>query len=116
MYRYHYQVGFPTNLRKPTGKVLLEYTQHALEAANTDRYGAFGVPIELDYDQATLIEAEADRFGNVEKGVYRVRYNARFDLVLVVIIATRRVKTVWLNERADRHHSLRRELYDVPRR
>ena len=118
-YKYHYQVGFPTNLRKPKGCVELEYTDHARRAARNDRYGRIeALPRKLRLSRVQLIEAEALADGTLLKGLYRMGYNENYWLALAIAFCEEGalVKTVWLNERTDRHATLRRELYDVPTR
>ncbi len=119
-YLYHASIGFPTNLRRPSGIAALLYGPHAMNAANEDRYGVAQLPIAIELDDAhnvRLVEAEALADGTMLKGVYRVTYNRELVLVMVVSFTGLQpfVKSVWFNEKTDRHPTLRRELYDVPK-
>lgn len=113
---YHFQVGIPKELKTRFGVLQLRYTQHALSAANSDRYGAMQLPHTLDTESAKVIEVEADIFGNVVKVLYRVPHCANFNLILAVIPAEGFVKTVWLNQKNDCHKTLDRAKYTQPRR
>lgn len=110
---YHRDIGFPSNLQRPTGRLRLRYGGHAREAAQTDRYGIIRLPECIDLDRAELIEAEANWGGIVSKAVVRVGYSAVYDLVLVVL-PDGFVKTVWLNERHDVHATLKYGRYARP--
>jgi hypothetical protein len=118
-YKYHYQVGFPTNLRKPSGCVELVYTDHARRAARNDRYGRIeALPRKLRLSRVQLIEAEALADGTLVKGLYRMGYDDNYWLLLAIAFCEDGavVKTVWKNQRADQHATLQRELYSVPTR
>lgn len=105
--RYHYQIGFPKTLSLPTGIVRLTYSYHALNK------GVDSLPDVLNTTRARLIEVETDFFGKVLKVVYRVPYNAVYDLVLAVL-PNGFVKTVWLNGKYDNHATLNKNLYCCP--
>ena len=118
--KYHAAIGFPSNLRRPTGVATLVYSEHALTEAASDRYGHKGVivlPKRINLDAPnSLIEVEALADGTLLKGVYRVRYNALNDLVLVIVFGAELafVRTIWLNRKGDNHAALRYGAYDEP--
>jgi len=110
---YHYTLGFPRGFSSKVGRVNLKYGRHALEASQNDRYGAVKLPLNIDTNAAACIETEIDQ-GQVLKLVYRVPYNAGLDLVLVVIPRGSEffVKTVWLNQKTDKHLTLDVSKYE----
>jgi Na+-transporting NADH:ubiquinone oxidoreductase subunit NqrA len=115
---YHYSIGFP-DVERFSGIMQLEYSYHALNASNDDKYGMITLPNILDLtgldllDTSTrLIEMEVTN-GIMSKGVYRVKYDKRYDLVLVVL-RNGRVKTLWLNSVSDKHVTLDRSKYCTP--
>lgn len=107
---YHYSIGFP-DVERFSGIMKLEYSYHALNASNDDKYGMITLPNILDLlDTSTrLIEMEVTN-GIMSKGVYRVKYDKTYDLVLVVL-RNGRVKTLWLNSVSDKHVTLDRSKY-----
>jgi hypothetical protein len=111
---YHADLGFPENAKTQHGKMLLDYSPHALSAALDDRYGnILNLPKSLDTTNAQVIEVEMDG-PKTTKVVYRIPYNEEYDLVLVLIPDKRYVKTVWLNKNSDLHNTLDTSKYDVP--
>jgi hypothetical protein len=117
-YLYHYQIGFPSSLKRLNGIHTLKYGHHAQRAAADDRYGRIVLPRILNADTALLVEAEVKPNGELLKAVYRVRYNDTHDLVLVVNRSNDGVglfvRTVWLNSRVDSHKTLDRRRYAQP--
>lgn len=57
---YHREIGFPKNIKLPTGVFRLEHSNHSRMAASTDRYGIIKLPTILDTSKATLIELEVE--------------------------------------------------------
>lgn len=109
---YHIEVSWPDHVAKsiPNGKLKLRHTLHAINAAQTDRYGEFTLPLFLDTNLCRLIEAEYTN--RLEKFVCRIDYDAKYDLVLVVGIGYDYfVKTAWLNAKSDNHKTLKRSKY-----
>jgi hypothetical protein len=110
---YHCELGFPKNIPNNFGTILLDYSRHALEASQNDRYGTIRLPRTLDTEKAKLIEIEVIK-GQLTKAVYRCEHCNKFDIVIVVIPNARKVKTVWLNRKIDKHKTLNRNKYCVP--
>ncbi len=110
---YHFQVHIPPMLREST-TYCLKYSKHAQNAVQQDRYcrkTGFKLPAVLNTEKALLIEVGLDPASRrVTKRVYRTRANSKLDLVLVVQ-PDGTVRTVWFNERCDRHHTLDRARY-----
>lgn len=107
---YHKDVYIPPKYQDYQFAALLKYSRHAMREASADKRGAIRLPKVIDSRNATLIELEVDN-DKVVKVVYRVDYNDKHDLCLVVVPDDRFVKTVWLNDRGDNHGTLRRERY-----
>lgn len=106
---YHKSLGFPRWFRKPAGTLTLRYSRHAKKAARNDRYGAIRLPQVLDLSCGDVFEIETDR-NTVVKYCVRVRYCNKFDLTIVVN-SDGLVRTVWLNDRQDRHRTLNASRY-----
>lgn len=108
---YHKDLGLPKNIKTNWGIMRLVYTPHALRAAENDRYGQITLPEIFDTSKAEVIEIEVDQDGCVAKILYRVSHCNMYDLCIALVPYTRRVKTVWLNCRYDKHHSLDESKY-----
>lgn len=102
---YHADIHLPQQAKGLQFVSLLNYTPHARQAAQDDRYGPVKLPTTFDSRSATLIEAGV-LDGKVVKAVYRQHYDNRFDLCLVLNLKANRVVTVWLNEKNDHHKTL----------
>jgi hypothetical protein len=114
MKKYHADLGIPASANTNYGQMLLDYSQHALSAAQDDRYGnIINLPRSLDTSNAQVIEVETDG-RKVTKVLYRIPYSDEFDLMLAVIPDRRFVKTVWLNRNDDKHETLQDWKYDIP--
>lgn len=111
---YHYQIGFPANMKAPRGVLALSYSEHARQASRSDRYGVINLPEYIHADVALLVEAEVSVVGRVEKAVYRIPLDYHRDLVIVVIPKSGVVKTVWVNSQRDKHRTLDRSKYGKP--
>lgn len=121
MLLFHTDVYLPERIKLKTGQVIrlqdpnlqgrLKPSQHARRAAESDRYGLIEIPMYFDARYAKLIEIEVDPYSSkVTKRVFRQRYNAEYDLVLVVT-ADWVIKTVWLNSSKDLHKTLDASKY-----
>lgn len=113
---YHKDIFMPERIKNlGLVSVSLVQTQHALHAANTDRYGEIMVPNLLTFRGRHVVEAETDCSGKVIKLVVRRQYSATLDVCYAIALmrnsTTVILKTVWLNERNDNHLTLRREAY-----
>lgn len=106
---YHAEVFMP-KLALPKGKINLQYTTHAMNAAKNDRYGTIALPEQLDTSKATVIEVETNQQKQTVKVLYRVQLDAKRDLCLAVLV-TGIVKTVWVNQRSDKHKTLQKGKY-----
>lgn len=112
---YHKNVFWPKGkFSALQGRTLhLSYGPHALQASETDRYGAVQLPKSIVFDEHSAIEMEcAGRF--VKKVVVRQAYDNTHDLILVVFLnnAEYFVGTCWLNQRDDKHVTLNHGRYD----
>lgn len=110
---YHVDIGFPADLKLPRGQLALEYSFHARRAAETDRISPYcSLPGLLDLS-AGIVEVEV-KHGKLIKVVTRQPYSEQVDIVLVVMLTTGRVKTVWFNRTNDKHRTLDRSRYAIP--
>ena len=107
---YHHEVYIPTNIKLPTGAYSLTYSQHARQAARSDRYGHIPLPAYIDTSKAMLIEVEIEN-GKILKILYRSQLNDKLDVCIVVIPGRWFVKTLWINESSDKHFTLNRNKY-----
>ena len=88
-------------------------SNHALHAAKDDRYGVIIIPTRLTIIREEIIEIEINGCV-VNKVVVRHHYNAKLDIVLVIIPRqnkTALIKTVWANRITDNHSTLNKRRY-----
>lgn len=111
---YHREIGFPGDVQIPTGHMDLVYSKHALDEANSDRYGQVDLPDTITFQLGDVIEIEVDN-KQVIKMVVRVSYDDEKDLVLAIIPQNGLVKTVWFNTRGDKHRTLDKWRYTNPK-
>lgn len=109
---FHKDIGLPISPNRIIFHGTLNYSNHAIKAANSDRYGKINLPkiLNTKNDNVTLIELETKN-GRPFKGVYRMPHCQKYDIVIVVLYETRLVKTVWLNSRTDAHKTLGASKY-----
>lgn len=109
---YHVEVFVPEHLKNSGFVGQLKYSEHALRAAQDDKYTKYGpvtLPVMFDYRKAKLIEVEVEH-GRAVKRLCRISLDDRRDLVLA-IMAGGIVKTVWVNLKNDKHRSLDKSRY-----
>jgi len=109
---YHSDIVLPAGFVKPTGRVRLRWTSHALRAAKSDRYGDVPVQDTMTLEWYDVVEV-GTRDGKVSKIVFRGGLNKTQDIVIVLIPGDEvwTAKTVWINEKNDAHHTLDRSRY-----
>lgn len=109
---YHADIFLPPNLKLPNGAFQVRYTDHAIQASRSDRYGNILLPAYISTKQAKVIEVEADG-QKVFKIVYRQPLDKERDICLAVIPDRRCwvVKTVWINLNSDSHKTLQTSKY-----
>lgn len=114
---YHFEIGFPHNTEKnikKIGKVTnVEYLFHAKRAAMNDRYGIIDLPDTVNLSTSKIIEVEIIN-NKVKKVVFRIPYDKKFDLVLVMNIPDLSIRTVWFNSKTDKYKTLDKSKYDKP--
>jgi hypothetical protein len=113
-YLYHKDIFMPNSVKSPMHVGRLSYTFHAFTAAQNDRYGQITLPLVFN-GQGEVIEVEAigqnpNQPIKIAKQVWRVNYDDKNDLIIVMVDGGR-VKTVWLNSKADKHRTLDRTKY-----
>lgn len=114
--KYNKAVYMPTVTFRDI-ETVLRYWPHALEQAEQDRYGVIELPDTINLSRVELVEMEVVN-NKIYKVVVRSHYNTQLDLVHVILLETMSVKTVWLNRKNDRHHTLRNahEFVQKPKR
>ncbi len=113
---YHYQIGFPKDVRFPFDvmkPVSLNLSRHAQKASQNDRYGAFTIPSTIDLKTGQIIELGVTG-KTITKLVFRTSYDQTRDIIIVFCTENGLVKTAWINLKTDKHLTLRRELYKIP--
>lgn len=121
---YHREIGLPagaSRLWTDPEWLQMVYSEHALRAAEDDRYGRVPLYREMAFAPEELVEVEYQN-GQPVKAVFRTPLEdvagnkSPFDLVIVMLPPERDgkvfVKTVWYNVRSDGHRTLRRHLYN----
>ncbi len=109
---YHTEVYLPKELLFPLPKILnLKWSRHAIEAARSDKYGGIIIFDEIKLDPSAVIEYSEEDGGR--KVLLRMRYDKIYDISVVVLISDNLhlVKTVWLNDKRDKHSTLARWKY-----
>ena len=113
---YHKDIFLPASLREavPNKAMRVVYSQHAIAQADV-KYGIDRdlLPSVLNPAQSTLVEVEVDGQGKPFKFVIRTYLDKSHDLCMPVLVKGNSlfVKTVWLNDRNDRHSTLKTHLY-----
>lgn len=110
---YHVDVYMPEWFTSPIWVGNVTHSRHAINAAQTDRYGVIDLPNKIDYTYGTIIEVETEFLNGDEqviKQVWRIPYDDVRDLIIVVT-TTGLVKTVWFNLKNDKHKTLNRSKY-----
>jgi hypothetical protein len=112
---FHKDIGIPQPLQvgPPAGMKLFYGFHSEIERAVPKGIDLKKLPpfVPPNYQ---LIEVEArQRDGAPQKWVIRAPYDNVNDLV-IVILASGKVKTVWTNKRADTHRTLNRSIYTRP--
>lgn len=88
----------------------LQYSRHALIQAAEDRYGDVTAKLpQFIPDHFQLVEVEIED-GICVKQMWRGRLTAELDLVMPVV-ASGVVTTVWINHKDDKHRTLQRHKY-----
>lgn len=109
---FHKDLGFPSKMKFRALEGLTP-SSHALQAARTDRYGAITIPDKFDPNAWEIVEIET-KGGALDKIVARQPMNEALDLVMVLLPYVKLIKTVWINERNDKHSTLDASRYERP--
>ena len=111
---YHKKFGFPTDaLIHWVGRFDLAYSEHALRAAKTDRYGEVPLYDWAEFEAIDVVEVTVEN-GAAVKAVLRAPLDYR-DIVFVLAkipgSKSLLVKTVWFNLHTDQHKTLNERAY-----
>lgn len=109
---YHADIKLPTGFRLPPRTVRLTWSKHAERARMTDRYGMIPKSATVDLSKCRTIEVGMEA-GRVKKVVVRTSLDQKNDVIYVLIPGPSAwlVKTVWINEKNDKHKTLDRSKY-----
>ena len=103
---YHRNVFMPAHIRAlPETTVPIFPTRHALNAAATERFGAFSIPDSILFDGSKIVEADVED-GVLTKLVVRISHNENYDAIYIFTVPERRLKTCYLNAVDDLHRTL----------
>lgn len=102
---YNAAVGLPATAETPQTINGLRFSYHALKQAQ-----ARDIHLPTQIIDAKVVELEIID-GKVTKVVYRMRYDAKRDIIIVIIPQTKLVKTVYLNHHKDQHKTLDTSKY-----
>lgn len=107
---YHKDIYMPLQIATaPEMRMVLRPTNHALYAAQNDRYGVIKIPASITFKGSDIVEAEVID-GQVSKVVVRLPYNERLSAIYVCLL-TGVLKTVWFNLTSDTHKTLNANRY-----
>lgn len=112
---YHKEVFWPLGkLTRWQGKTLrLSFSRHAIKECLKDRYGTIIPPANITFDEQKAFEIELAN-NLINKVAIRVPYNQTHDISFVLILDgedSAFVKTLWLNDKTDKHGTLNASLY-----
>lgn len=113
---YHYTKGFPMTVNLPSSIPVI-YSNHAVQAAQTDRYGHIRLDEVIETKYAKVVELETDdRTGAPIKVLIRMPYEGNLDVCVAISLQAVKagkflVKTLWLNSKDDQHKTLNSNAY-----
>lgn len=112
--RYHIAKGLP-DIPLPDGLFPLTYSKHALERALAKNIWPHRLPAYLDTRLCDLVDIEVTD-GRLTAVAYRLRWTVRKDLVLACSVDEMPwlVRTVYTNNKHDRHPTLDLSPYCTP--
>lgn len=102
---YHKKFGLPTNYRHPMAMVEVRWTRHAINAAQSDRYGNVDIVKSINLKEFETIEVEV-LDGKITKILVRGPFNDYLDVTYALIPIAGEpwtIKTCWLNLWDDEH-------------
>lgn len=107
---YHKDIFMPAQVLRlcPCGVIQLKYSNHAILASCSDRYGNLPILSSLNTDDADIIEVEFAGH-KIHKILYRIGFG-ELDICLAVMYDGT-VKTVWANHSSDHHSTLDHSKY-----
>lgn len=88
----------------------LSYTAHAIDRERRLGKGRKPLPKYINLNLAELVELEVKKRAPY-KAVFRMSYDNKSDIALVIKLKNMTVITLWLNSRDDDHETLNREKY-----
>lgn len=109
--KFHRDLGFPPGFTPPSGSRVLEYSPHALEEGQKDRYAQIPTFPRVNLDKMELIELKVNtNTKKVERLLYRTELDEDNDICMVLSPMGRsgkyKVVTQWINQANDAHKTL----------
>lgn len=113
---YHKQLGFPKSVKLTGGLFRLIWSNHAIRAAQSDKYGEIVKVTHISFCPTKVFEIEVCAKGNILKMAYRSHHCEKYDICYVLVPSGNQmlVKTVWLNQKKDNHSTLDSSKYCKP--
>ena len=113
---YHKSIGFPEGLNLPEVLALeVSYTRHGLLRAKQYKVNR---PKKLFFFKSSLLEVHVTKRGNISKLIFRTSYSKKKDIVYVIGFVLcgfkAKVVTLWLNDKKDKHFTLKKDKYSKP--
>lgn len=122
MLRYHEKINFPKEDIKKLQKFndnmnikSFSFSSHCLENI---KYRAIDLTKVLEYikndvefNKEDIFEYYKDNIEEIEKACYRIEYDNKNDLILVMG-KDKKIITIYFNEKEDNHETLKKELYN----
>lgn len=93
------------------GQFNIQLTKHALEAANSDRFGLIRLPEKLDVKFSDIVEVRVIG-GRPASALIRISHDEKHDLCLPVVPVSAgwvRAVSCWLNRKDDNHSRFNRD-------
>lgn len=114
---YHTDIFTPPQFKRIENVIvdnIYPLSPYVVNAANSDRFGQIIVPSSFEFSYCDIIEIETYKDSTDIKFLIRLEYDKINDLCIVILcdrLGNVRIKTVWLNEKTDKHKTLDKTKY-----
>lgn len=110
--RFHRDVWWPNFIKMPhmiklTGLIA---TEHVKEQVQKRCPQIRQIPKAISVAREEIVECTI-KGGKCIAILFRKTFNSEYDIIYIVNPSNRRIVTVWLNRKTDKHSTLKRELY-----
>ena len=119
--RYHKKIGFPSTLQFPNDMFNLGYTKHARERRRRKgQYTVSLLPTIVRVCKKTIVEVHTTDDVNIDIAVVKTSYTEKKNIIMVLKLYLKKknatVITFYVNNKKDKHHTLKEFLYDIPKK